>query len=198
MMPMAIREYTDEELIQLLQVDGEKAIDLIFRRYYQYLCYAVYRVIPDRNLVEDLAQEVFFELWRKRTNLEIKTSLKAYLRRAAVNRSLNYIRDQKIKFDDREELPDVERLRVVQPRIMEEAELKRMIEAAVKALPERCRIIFSLSRYEEMSYQEIADNLNISVKTVENQISKALKLLKLAIEPYTSLALLSIIWQIFG
>ncbi|MEL6864763.1 MAG: sigma-70 family RNA polymerase sigma factor, partial [Bacteroidota bacterium] len=122
--------------------------------------------------------------WKKRHRINIQTSLKAYLKRAAVNKSLNYIRDQKIKFEEVGKAP------VLSTKShnaqLEAKELQEQINLAVNALPERCRIIFSLSRFEEMSYQEIANTLQISTKTVENQISKALKILRQAIGPYLS------------
>ena len=81
-------EYTDQELLDLLKENKEEAIDLLFRRYYSYVCKSAYRIIPDGNLVEDLAQDVFFELWKKRDRLNINTSVKAYLKRAVINKAL--------------------------------------------------------------------------------------------------------------
>lgn len=140
--------------------------------------------MPDQNIAEDLAQEVFFDLWRKRDKLNIKTSLKAYLRRAAVNKTLNYIRDKKINFEEEDKIPDLdnEQTSVIQKMSADELQVK--ITAAIDSLPERCRIIFSLSRYEEMTYKEIAQKLDISIKTVENQISKALSILRVALGDY--------------
>lgn len=177
-------QYTDKELQALLQKDSEQAIVLIFKRYYNYLCKVVYKIIPDYTLVEDLTQEVFFELWRKKEQLSVTASLKAYIRRAAVNKSLNYIRDQKIKFADEEHYPVVKSKEPSATQKLEADELQVRIDEAIDRLPERCRVIFVLSRFEYMSYSEIANSLDISVKTVENQISKALKLLRVALQDY--------------
>jgi RNA polymerase sigma-70 factor (ECF subfamily) len=182
--------YTDQELLDMLARDREQAIAHIFRLHYGFICQAVYRVIPDQNLAEDLAQEVFFELWRKREQLHITSSLTAYLRRAAVNRSLNYIRDQKLRFDTEEEQVPIASKQPTALQQLEADELQGYIDQAIDQLPERCRIVFVLSRFEQMSYAEIAENLDISAKTVENQISKALKLLRIALAPYLSAALL--------
>jgi RNA polymerase sigma-70 factor, ECF subfamily len=183
-------QYTDQELLELLARDSDQAIVLIFRLHYSFICQAVYRVIPDQNLAEDLAQEIFLELWRKRDQLQVNTSLKAYLRRAAVNRSLNYIRDQKISFElDDSQATIASGLPTIGQQL-EAEELQRYIDQAIDQLPERCRVVFVLSRFEQLSYAEIAENLDISVKTVENQISKALKLLRAALGPYLSAALL--------
>lgn len=174
----------DQELLALLRKNPDRGIEQIFRQYYAYVCQAVYRILPDEVLVEDICQEVFLELWRRRSRLEVKTSLSAYLRRAAVNRTLNYLRDQKITFDeDSDELPLTSQMTgVVQD--LEAKEMEELIDRAIDQLPERCRLVFVLSRFHEMSYQQIADELDISVKTVENQISKALKYLRETLGPH--------------
>lgn len=190
-------EYTDEELLALLHTDGESAIDLIFRKYYSFLCKSVYRIIPDTQITEDLAQEVFYEVWRKRAQLKINTSLKAYLKRAALNKALNYIRDQKIDFRN---APAKEELVSKQDSIVQELaadNLQQEIDAAIDNLPERCRLVFVLSRFEEMSYRQISEQLNISMKTVENQISKALKSLRIALAEHLPLGLLLFILSVF-
>lgn len=169
---------TDQQLISSLQNGNDQAMDILFRRHYGFICRAVYRVLKDDNLAEDIAQEVFLGLWKKRQNLNITTSVQAYLKRAAINKSLNYIRDQKVKFDDEDKIPILTNNQSTTQQHLEAADLQKAIDMAIGNLPERCRIVFSLSRFEEMSYQEIADKLEISIKTVENQISKALKYLR--------------------
>ncbi len=174
--------YQDEEILSLLRSDSEKAMELMFREYYPFLCKIIVRVLPDAHVAEDLAQEVFFDLWKKRDNFSINTSLKAYLRRAGINRTLNYIRDRKIRWDDEEKIAFQASNLTDASRKLEGEELQQKIDNAIDQLPERCRLIFSLSRFEEMSYQEIADQLGISIKTVENQMTKALKILREAFE----------------
>lgn len=178
------KAYTDQELKHLFEKDAAQAIELLFRLYYGKVCQAVYKIIPKADITEDLAQEVFYELWRKKDQLFIQSSYLAYLRRAAINKALNYLRDQKIKLDD---FTDVSQLKLSAPLSDEQLnakELQVVINQAVDLLPERCRLVFVLSRFEQMSYQEIADQMGISIKTVENQVSKALKLLRVALGPY--------------
>lgn len=174
----------------LLHQEPDNAIEVLFRQYYSYLCQAVYKIIPDPKLTEDIAQEVFLELWKRKDRLAISGSFKAYLRRAARNKALNYLRSQRIAFEDREDLPAIEAEIPGVVQQMEAAELHEIIDRAIDHLPERCRVVFALSRFEDMTYQEIADQLEISVKTVENQISKALKLLRIALGPYTTVVFL--------
>lgn len=177
-------ELPDKDIINLLNSNSEEAFEKLFRLYYGFLCKTVYRVIPDKLIAEDLAQEVFYELWRKKDQLKINVSLKAYLRQSASNRALNYIRDQRMKFTDQEKLPEAQSQQLNSLQQLQVNELQELINKSIAGLPERCRIVFSLSRFEEKSYKEIAELLDISVKTVENQISKALKVLREKIGPH--------------
>ena len=175
------KDSTSDWLIQL-RSNPEETISQLFREHYAYLHRAVYRVIPDNKISEDLVQDVFYELWRKREHIQINISIKAYLRRAVVNKALNYIRDQKIKPEGDEKLIYMENKQMNPQQKVELSELEQRIHQAIARLPERCKQVFVLSRFEEMTYQEIADQLGVSIKTVEHQISKALKLLRQVID----------------
>ena len=181
---ITVSSNTDDQILELLGRDSEKAMELIFRHYYSFLCIAIAKILPDTHVAEDLAQDVFFDVWKKRDSLNINISLKAYLRRAAINKTLNYIRDRKIRWDDEDKILMMESDTVSITEKLEGEDLKKVVDAAIDKLPERCRLVFSLSRFEEMTYQEIASHLGISIKTVENQMTKALKLLKDDISPY--------------
>jgi len=177
-------DQTDKEILELLPVNGDQAMKLMFKKYYTFLTRVLIRVIKNENTVEDLAQDVFLDVWRKRDTINIKTSLKAYLRRAAVNKALNYIRDRKIRWEDEENHPEMISKLVGANQLLEAEELQTLIDQSIDQLPDRCRLVFSLSRFEDMTYQEIADKLEISKKTVENQVSKALKLLRISLGNY--------------
>lgn len=176
--------HTDDYLVELLTTDSDKAIDLIFRQYYKMCHLSAIRIVKDEHIAEDIVQEVFMGLWKKRGQHVIKTALKAYLKRSVVNRSLNHIRDLKIKFDEEDKIPNLSSMEQGALKGLETDELEAKINEAINSLPERCRVVFTLSRFENMSYQKIADELQISIKTVENQISKALKMLRIVINPY--------------
>lgn len=179
-------EFTDQDIIKLLKdpKQAEYAAEYLFKKYYSDVCYAVYRVIPDATLSEDIAQEVFIQIWKKRESIEINSSVKAYLKKAGVNKALNHIRANKVRFEDDDSL-DMKNLSIPDDGAKLEAlDLQAIIDNAIDSLPEKCRIVFSLSRFEEMSYKEIAEKLDISIKTVENQIGKALKILRSAVESY--------------
>jgi RNA polymerase sigma-70 factor, ECF subfamily len=172
---------TDENLLAAIKSGDEGAFQFLFEKHYKSLCYAAYKVYPDEHKSKDFAQEVFLTLWRKRNKVEIHTSLQAFLRRAVVNKAIDYIRAQRLNF---EEVPDTAEEQMGNNEGVEFNEMKDLIHHTATQLPERCRMVFFLSRFEELSHKEIAARLDISEKTVENQITKALKLMRKALSDY--------------
>ena len=175
---------SDLELVEAIKGDDQKAYRALFDRYYKYLLVTAYAYVKDENTIRDLTQDVFFEIWRKRNSLNI-SNVKAYLRRSVINKSLNYIKAQRMDFEDSNDSFDVpDRARVQED--LEASQLQNVINKAIEGLPDRCRIIFVMRRMEELSLKEIAGKLDISPKTVENQLTKAIKILRAAVEPYVS------------
>lgn len=173
----------DNEFFDLLSTDAEKAFEWLFRRYFSELCQVVYRVAHDEHLAQDLVQEVLYELWRKRDILTISISLRAYLKRAVLNRTLNHLRDNR-QWSSEERMPEIAVEESDPVDMLRSEELQKLVDAAIDELPEKCRMVFVLSRYEELSYRDIATELGIAEKTVENQVSKALKYLRQRLLPY--------------
>jgi len=177
------RNKTNKELIELFHNAPKQAIEELFERYHAELCKVVFRILKDESLAEDIVQDVFYELWKKRDRLGVQTSFRAYLKRASINKSLNYIRDNKIKFEGDEQYAFIESKENLAQNI-EGKNLKEIIDKEIDKLPPKCRMAFTLSRYEDMSYKEIAVEMGISIKTVEKHISKALKILNETLRPY--------------
>ena len=150
----------------------------------------------DTQASEDLGQEVFVDLWRKKGNLRIQTTIQGYLRRAVSNKTLNYLRDHRVKSEGEAKILDLSSSAPSAQQMLQREDLEKKVNAAILGLPERCRIIFVLSRYQRMTYAEIADDLDISVKTVENQVAKALRLLRQALGPIVGCLLFAIIHMI--
>lgn len=172
------------EVAQLMRSNPEACLQELYEDYYQYLVNSVYRMVPDQSIAEDMAQEVFMEIWKKRETLEFKTSVGAYLRRAVTNRALNYIRAQRIDFATEDDAIQIQSKEISSVKNLELEDLQGLIDSSIEELPEKCRLVFAMSRFEEMKYAEIAETLNISIKTVENHISKALKFLKTRVMPH--------------
>jgi RNA polymerase sigma-70 factor (ECF subfamily) len=170
------------------------SVEQLFKLHYAFVCNVINRYVRDKSKTEDIAQEMFAELWAKREQITIHTSATAYLRRMAVSRSLNYLRDsKKHNWDDLDASFDLDTdLSGHIPEVilkMEEEELRQKLDTAIQSLPEKCRIVFLLNRQDELSYAEVAEQLNISIKTVENQIGKALKLLRTAVSEHRGKAI---------
>ena len=175
----------EHEWLQLLRQDDEKGMQLIFDRYYKYLVVTACNVLGDDHKARDLVQDVFFEFWKKRETLELTTSLKAYLRRAVVNRSISEIRKRKrVELSDSPGEEGTIQREASALQELEAEDLQRVINRAIDTLPAGCRRVFALSRFENLSHKEIAAKLDISVKTIENQITKALKVLRVATQRY--------------
>lgn len=160
----------------------------MFRELYQPLCRYAYSFVSDHEEAEEIVQASFIGIWEKRQTIDIDTSLKAYLYRVVRNASLNVIKHGKVKqiyLEQSEFTAEKTTDATEQPLITDE--LERKIFSAIQTLPEQCRLIFKLSRFEEMKYQEIANQLNISIKTVENQMGKALKIMREQLREYLPL-----------
>jgi RNA polymerase sigma-70 factor (ECF subfamily) len=181
---------SEQQWLLGLRDGDESALRSIFHRHYPLLLGDIYRLIPDEDTCKDLAQEVFVELWRKRADLDIHTSLRAYLRRAGLNRALNFIKTNKrIVLEEPEDkhqtVDDTPHEINIKHR---QEDLEEALHEAIERLPEKCRLVFNLSRFEHLSHREIAAQLGISVKTIENQITKAMRLLREALLKYSDLS----------
>lgn len=134
--------------------------------------------VNDRDSAQEIVQDVFINLWEKRETIDPGKPVKSYLFTSVRNRCLNFIRDHK-KF--RSYYLDVElemEVKWEDNDNLSEADTERRVSEALNKLPEKCREVFELSRFDELKYKEIAEKLGISVKTVEVQMSKALKVMR--------------------
>jgi len=164
------------------------AFEMFFKTYYQPLCNYAYTFIQDRDEAEEIVQSAFLSVWEKRDTLDIKTSLKSYLYTMVRNTSLNVIKHEKIKQKYVGEAMAIEdRSHEGVAQAVLSSELEDRIQMAMEVLPEQCRLVFKLSRFEELKYAEIAEQLEISIKTVENHMGKALKIMREQLKDYLPL-----------
>lgn len=177
-----------DQLITTLQAGDITAFEMIFKNFYRPLCNYAYSFVQDRDEAEEIVQATFLSVWEKRDNLSIHTGVKPYLYAMVRNASLNVLKHEKIKQQHAAvELAVAERSTESVTRTVMASELEERIFKALNKLPEQCRLVFKLSRFEELKYAEIADQLNISVKTVENQMGKALKIMREQLKDYLPL-----------
>lgn len=162
-------------LLNLIREGDKLAFRHLFETYFTPLCRFMHLYVHETTIVEELALDIFTYVWENRQTFQIQLSLKAYLFQAARNKCLNTLRQKKqtVRLDDTN-IDFVE----TNEMSLETDELYHLIQEAVLALPDKCKEVFQLSRTENLTNQEIAQQLNISVKTVEAQITKALKRIK--------------------
>ena len=146
-------------------------------------------MLADPGVAKDCVQEVFVRFWQKRSEIEVKTTIKGYLQRSIVNECLGLLRKKKILTAPEEaslNLPDASHSA---QQVLEMESLQQLVQAAIDRLPAQCRLIFRMSRMQELTYQEIAEQLELSPKTIENQIGKALRQLRADLGPWLKLLL---------
>ncbi len=173
--------------------------ETLFRSEFKGLCFFAQKYVKDYDTAREIVQDSFINLWEKRATVDSSRSVKSYLTATIHNKCHNYLRDNK-KFNTN--LLEIENLieisGISDNDILVEQELHQTIQIAIEALPDKCREIFILNRYENLKYQEIADKLEISIKTVEAQMSKALQHMRLRLAGYLILfpAMLALIQSI--
>jgi RNA polymerase sigma-70 factor (ECF subfamily) len=184
-------ELAVEQLIITLKAGDLTAFEMLFRTYYQPLCNYAFTFVQDRDEAEEIVQSTFLNIWEKRESLSIHTGVKPYLYAMVRNACLNVIKHEKIKQQHAAmEMAVAERSTESVARTVMASELETKIYQAMDRLPEQCRLIFKLSRFEELKYAEIAQQLNISIKTVENQMGKALRIMREQLKDYLPLLII--------
>lgn len=179
---------------QAIQSGDEQAFERMFKGHYQSLCSFANSFLGDIDEAEEIVQQVFYSLWTKRNSIEVNSTLKSYLYKAVHNSSLNKIKQGKVRqlyADSYKANADVTTHSTTD--IVQGKELEAIINDAIAELPEQCGIVFKMSRFGNLKYAEIANELGISVKTVENHMGKALKLMREKLSDYLHILLLFLI-----
>jgi len=176
---------SENELLELIRNGNKSAFEHIFRMHYSDLCAYANKFLCDTDAAEEIVQELFFQFWQKREELSINSSLKSYLFRAVHNSSLNCIKHKNIRLKYKEKVMyENHDVFYEQQGFSEINELQGKIKTAIDKLPLERKKVFIMNRFDELTYKEVAEKLGISVKTVENQMGKALKFLREELKDY--------------
>lgn len=172
----------------------DHAFEQLFRGHFKALHAYACVILKDEDNAEEIVQSMFLKFWEKRDLLNIQTSIKAYLYKCVYHDSLNFLKHQKIKtkYQDFATYTMNSHNEPASSKV-EMTELEYKLAQALNELPEQCRTIFQMSRFEELRYREIADQLGLSIKTIENQMGKALRILRVKLADFLLLILLGLI-----
>lgn len=172
--------------------DDDEAFRLLFFEFFPPLCVFAHRYIDDWATCEDIVQDTFFKIWKKRKSIEISTSSRNFLITSVRNSCVDHIRkkDTERTWQEKEKVINS---KYTDGDLYSHMELEKMLTSALSKLPENVRIIFEMNRFDGKTYKEIAEEKNISIKTVEANITKALKHLRIELKDYLPLVIL-LLW----
>ena len=183
----AMMEPTDDKELYLKLKEGdERAFKALFEKYYAFLCHFASQFLNDSEMAEEIVQELFVRIWEKRESLTIETSVKHYFFKSVKNQCLNQLQHQKIKLRYAGKVKETSHQDIDPSQNYIEVDLFERIEKSIDSMPKKRQEIFRLSREQGLKYKEIAEQLNISIKTVEAQMGLALKYLREELKDFSN------------
>lgn len=185
-----ISELDNEQLIPLLLSGDVATFKDVYQHFLRPLHVYAITMLKDEDVAKGMVQNIFLKLWERKSTLSFSGSIQAYLYGAVYHECLNYLRHEKVKVNHQDHILYTMNNKNEAGSGMELLDLGEKLQQALNELPERCRTIFQLSRFEELKYQEIANELDISIKTVEAQMGKALRILRVKLVDFLPI----IIW----
>lgn len=167
---------SEKKILKRIKEGDIKQFEGLFKEYYEMLCHFAIKYVKNIEQSEEVVQDTFYNIWKNKETLNITASIKAYLYTAVRNNCLQVLRTRSldIKYENYYKSHYVNES-ISPSDELNAKELSNVINKALNSLPERCREIFKMSRYEGLKYHEIAEKLSISIKTVEANMGKALK-----------------------
>jgi RNA polymerase sigma-70 factor (ECF subfamily) len=186
--------YTDKELLQQMAEDDSMAFTMLYRRYWEGLFVTAAKVLREKTEAEDVVQDVFLSLWNRRHELTIEGSLVAYLHTSVRYKAIHYIEKNITRRDYLALLADIS-VNTLPPNAevnLQVEELQKTISNTIEKMPPKMQQVYILSRQEQLSHKEIAEQLSVSAETVKKHIQHALQLIKTAIQ-YTSVFIIYVL-----
>ncbi len=172
-------DFDDRHWIENIRMGDDESFEFLFKKYYFPLARFAWRYVNSKAIAEELVQELFTILWEKRKELNTDGSVRSYLYKSVRNLSLNHLKHQGIKNEyDRQWMEDKENPEIKFRDEYREQQIREAIAKAIEELPERSKMTYKLHRYDGLTYSEIAEVMDVSVKTVESQMTRTLKMLR--------------------
>lgn len=181
---MEKKDLIDDLFRRITFNDDIDAFKKLFFSFYPSLCIFAGRYICSHETCEDIVQETFLKLWKKRKEIEISSSFRNFLITTVKNNCMDYLRQESARYNYTQKYMEVPLRNDTPEEIYTIRELEHLLQAALKKMPENSRIAYEMSRLKDMSYTEIAQEMSVSPRTVESYISKALTVLRLEMKDY--------------
>jgi len=179
-------EVNDQQLFEKVKSGNKIAFESLFRKYYAPIAGFILKYVRDRDSAEEVAQDLFISFWENAPRLQITTSFKSYLYTSAKNYALNYIKKSATRDKYHQLAWDATESETEETDSTRSNSFNQLVNKALDTLPEKCREIFIMSKYEGLTYDEIAEYMGLSKKTVENQMGIGLRKIRDWIQPYLS------------
>lgn len=188
-------DFDDQFWIENIQKGDEESFEFLFKKYYLQLTRFAWRYVNSKAVAEELVQEIFTIIWEKRNDLDTTGSVRSYLYKSVRNLSINHLNHHKVKNRyDKQWTSQRENPEIKFHDEIREKQIRNAIATAIEELPPRSRMTYKLHRYDGLTYEEISEVMEVSVKTVESQMTRTLKILRERLSyliPYLLIALLA-------
>jgi RNA polymerase sigma-70 factor, ECF subfamily len=189
--------YSDEKMMQEIKADNMFAFDVLYKKYSKKLYKFGFYILKSQEEAENLIQDVYLNLWENRFKVEKDSSVKSYLFSIAYNSAISIIRKKARESQFIEYLKSLQEINEEPVNVeLEYNELANKLDEIIKELPPRQKVVYLLNRVEGLKYSEIAERLQISVNTIENHMSRALKTIREKLDNYSLIAIL--FWYLFA
>lgn len=180
-------DISENKLVEKINDGDSEAFENLFLKFYSSLCKFAWRYVHSSHIAEELVQEIFLDVWKNRKSLDSSENIKAYLYKSVKNKALNHLKHKSLAEEYNQEIEWVNRTPITQIHsFSDNSEFVRQTKKEIEDLPEGARNIYKLSRKDGLTYREISEVLDISIKTVESQMSRALKILRQNLSIYLS------------
>lgn len=182
----------DSDLVIAIKKGDEKAFEKLFFKYYEMLCRFAFRYVGSMDIAEEFVQEVFAKVWEIRNELSSSVNIRSYLYKATKNQALDYLKHEDViqRYEQEVELRLYDDVYEIEEKFSSKEHFVQVAQNAIEELPDHTRHIYKMSRNDGLTYREIANVLDISIKTVESHISKALRILRDRLGQFMPLVLL--------
>ena len=171
-----IDKISDKKLVELVKNENELAFNQLFDKYWKSMVNTAFKVLKDRDVAHDIVQDIFVDFWSKRATLSIE-HVSSYLHTAVKYRVINFIQKNKVPMTNLDFVDGFKNVNTTE-ELINLNDLNEVLIESISELPPKCRQVFRMSRFDHLSNKEIAEKLGLSVRTVENHIAHAIRLLK--------------------